>query len=141
MDLGEVLLADVAVLRSDRPPELGLRLGVGQLWLARREVVGGGEDRLPTELADPGLVQLGLVDAGLLRLPEADRRLDQLATGNGVGVIGVLDRREEALVIVPVQGREEAAVGNEPFEELGGGLELRDERRVGRTGLGGEGSG
>ena len=56
-------------------------------------------------------------------------------------MIDVLDRRQEALVLLAAEGREEAAIGDEPFEQRGSGQELGNERRGGRTGLGGEGSG
>ena len=124
MDVAVELLADVAVLRLDDLAELGIVVHVGLLELGGREDVRRREHRLLAQHADPGLCEHALVALELRRLLLPLHRLAPLSPGDEVGIEDVPGGREQPGPFLLRQGREQAAVANDRFQQLRGCLQL-----------------
>ena len=124
VQLDVVLLADVAVLRLDRLPELGVVLDVDLLEPGRREDVGRGVDRLLAQNADAGLGEHRLVAVEPGRLLLAPDDLVEPPSLDDVGVVHVPGRGEQPRPLLERQRLEQAPVADDRLEEVGGGLQL-----------------
>ena len=131
VDVGELLLADVAVLGLDRLPEVGIAGLFALLEAAGRKNVGTGVDRLAAEGPDPGGVARLLLAAHPGGLALAHRGPDQPAAGEGVGRVDVAGRLDQAVPVVGGHAEEECAVGHDPFEQRGGGAQALEKLGVG----------
>jgi hypothetical protein len=90
-----ILLADVAILRLDDFAEVGIVGDFVLLKIFRRKNIRRGENFFAAQLADAGLVQLGLVALDFLRLAPAHGCLDEPATFVHIGTINGPRRREQ----------------------------------------------
>ena len=127
----ELLLADVAVLRLERLTEVGIALDLPLLEAGRREDVRAREHRLPAQRADAGLVEHLILPHRLFDFAAADAGSHQAPAGEGVGRVDVAGRLQEATLVVRRHVREESAVGDDRFEQVGRGAETIQEVSVG----------
>ena len=119
MDDGEVLLADVAVLRRQR----GLRLDVG-----RREDIGRREHRLASERADARLTPHPIVTTRDRRFSLADDRLHHHAARAGIRVVDIGHGLAQTDAVVLAHQRQQPAIGGELLEGCGGLAQALGER-------------
>ncbi len=118
MDLGVLLLADVAVLRLDQLAQLGL-VDVGLLEVRRRHDVRRRVHRLLAQHADAGLRERRLVARELRRLLLAAQRLGPEAALHEVGVVDVAGGGEQPRAFLDRERAEQAAVADDRLEQLG----------------------
>ena len=129
MDDGVFLLADVAVLRLDRLPELWI-VDLPLLERGRREDVRAGVHRLPAQGPDAGPVQHAILLLDLLRLPPPAAGPHQLAAGDGIGGVHMPRGLYQPALVVGRYVREGSAVRDDRFQQLSRGTNPVEEAGV-----------
>jgi hypothetical protein len=119
VQLDVVLLADVAVLRRGRLPELRLALHLDLLEAGRRKDVRRRVDGLLAQKADPGLGEQRLVASQPGLLPLAPDDLVETAPLDDVRVVDVPGRCEQPCSLLERQRLEQAPVADDRLERLG----------------------
>ena len=140
MDRGELLLADVAVLRHDRFGRVVLALCIGGCprgAVAKQIHVGRREHRLAAQFANAGFLQHAVVATGRIELPLLGRGLHHGATGARIRVKHVSDRVEEALTLLERDVHQPRTIGDHLLQQRGSGAEVVAERVGGMAGFDG----
>jgi hypothetical protein len=122
-----VLLAHVAVLRLDWLPEVRIAIHLALLEAGRWEDVRAGEHCLPAQRPDSRPVERLVLPPHLLRFAAADAGSHQLPAGHRVGSVYVTGRLQQPLALIGGHLGQEAPVGDDRFQQLGGGAEPVEE--------------
>jgi uncharacterized protein YcfJ len=132
---GELLLADITVLRLERLPEFGF-LDIPLLEGSGGEHIRAGVHRLAAQGSDAGLVEHPILLLDLLRLPSAVAGPHQLPAGGGIGGVHVAGRLEQPALLGGWYVGENASIQDDGFQQFGGGPDPVEEARVASLGGG-----
>ena len=115
------------MLRLDGFAEVGVAIAVALLEAGRRKDVGGGEDRLPAQRPDAGLVEHLVLAPHPFGFSATHARAHELSPGNGIRGVDMAGGLKQASLVVGRDLGQQPSIGDDGLEELRGNSKAIDE--------------